>query len=216
MISPMLLQKLFFILFLATTSVGFSEQNPHSVALSHIKLGQPQEALAILAPLLENDPKPQTLELQGRAKFHLNDLNGALAAFDQAISADPKRASTHYHVGEVFFQQKRWSEALGAFRYALELEPKNKAPILNLIYCLIAMENFPTAHKWITTLDPSNELDPDYYFARAAMAAATEKPQEYIDVLRQARTLYSTEVFNRYEPNLLHVVKVIRSRQKEQ
>ncbi|MEM6601599.1 MAG: hypothetical protein AAF649_09465, partial [Verrucomicrobiota bacterium] len=60
-----------------------------------------------------------------------------------------------------------------------------------------------------------NDLKPDYYFARAAMAYATENPEEYVSVLRQARTIYSTQVFNRYEPDLLRVVQLIKNQRQE-
>ncbi|MEM6822414.1 MAG: tetratricopeptide repeat protein [Verrucomicrobiota bacterium] len=188
----------------------------YSNALSFYKSGQLEEALETVDKLLEeSEAYAPGRELKGRIYTAQDKLDLALEQFDKAIALDSKRASIHFYVGEVFFIQERWSEAYGAYRYAIEVDSEYRKPILKLIYCLIIMENYPRAHKWVTALNPTDELKPDYYFARAAMALATGTLDNYINALRQARTIYGTDTFNRYEPDLLRTTQWIKKRQKE-
>ncbi|MEM6884701.1 MAG: tetratricopeptide repeat protein [Verrucomicrobiota bacterium] len=186
----------------------------YSEALSHLKTRQLDQALLAINRSLEESETAAAYELKGRILSESGQSEAAMDSFQKVTELEPKRASVYYHIGQVYFKDELWSDAFGAYRHALELDPERKASILKMIYCLVIMENYPMAHQWLTTLDPTNDLTPDYYFARAAMAYATGTPEEYVNILRQARTIYSTQVFNRYEPELLRVVQQIKSRKQ--
>jgi tetratricopeptide (TPR) repeat protein len=188
---------------------------PYSEAITYYQTGKLDLALQSIDSALVEQDNAAAHELKGRIYAKMSKPALALQQFERVIELDPKRGSVHYFIGEVFFEQERWSEAFGAYRYALELDSEYRAAILKMIYCQIIMENYPIAHRWLTTLDPTNDLKPDYYFARAAMAFATDTPDQYVSALRQARTIYSTQVFNRYEPDLLRVVKQVSNRKKQ-
>ncbi len=188
-------------------------QEIYSEALAQFKSSQYEVAIQTVDRAEPESPqKIPLLELKGRILAALGKHEEALMEFQKVVALDDKRASAHFHVGEVFFSQKKWPEAFGAFRYALDMDSQYRTPILKMIYCLIIMENYPAAHQWISTLDPTDDMSPDYYFGRAAMELATGSMQEHNDLLRQARTIYSTEVFNRFEPDLLRVAKVLKER----
>ncbi len=187
----------------------------YSEALTHFKTRHFEAALDTIDQALKSDPSASAYELKGRILIELEQPEQAFEQFKTVTELEPKRGSVHYFIGEAFFKEERWSEAFGAYRFALELDPEYQASILKMIYCLVIMENYPLAHQWLTTLDPTNDLKPDYYFARAAMSYATGTAEDYIKVLRQARTIYSTQDFNRYEPDLLRVVQKVKSRQKK-
>ncbi|MEM6601790.1 MAG: tetratricopeptide repeat protein, partial [Verrucomicrobiota bacterium] len=173
----------------------------YSEALTYLKTRQLDKALAAIDASIQSSESAAAYELKGRILHAMGRTEAAMDSFEYVTRLEPRRGSVHFYKGEVFFKAKRWSEAFHTYRHALEIEPERKDSILKMIYCLVIMENYPMAHQWLTTLDPANDLKPDYYFARAAMAYATENPEEYVSVLRQARTIYSTQVFNRYEPD---------------
>jgi len=183
----------------------------YSIALSDLKAGQYPAALATIEQVLKEDPKSAAaLELKGRILTRMQRPAEAMQALESALASDPERPSIHFHMGRALFLESRWPEATGAFRHSLELDPENRDPILPLIYCLVVMENYPAAHQWVSTLDPTNESDPDYYFARAAMALAIDQPEDAMQVLQQARTIYSTEIYLQYEPDFLHLTQALR------
>jgi len=203
------------ILLLAGAPVSTLQADSYSEALTHLKTRQFDEALATIDRSISESGSAAAYELKGRILNGLNQPEAAMESFRKVTELEPKRGSVHYYIGQVFFKENHWSEAFTAYRHALELDPERKNSILKMVYCLVIMENYPMAHQWLTTLDPTNDLKPDYYFARAAMAYATGTPDEYISVLRQARTIYSTQVFNRYEPDLLRIVQILKKREKE-
>jgi len=202
-------------LFLSGLPTGSLLADSYSEALTHLKTRQLDSALLSINASIESTESANALELKGRILSEMNQHVEAMKSFQQAAELEPERGSVYYYIGEVYFKDQLWGDAFSAYRHALELDPKRKASILKMIYCLVIMENYPMAHQWLTTLDPTNDFNPDYYFARAIMAYATGTPEEYIDVLRQARTIYSTQVFNRYEPALLRVVQILKNRKKE-
>lgn len=199
-----------------TSAIHASETTPFSVALSDFKSGNLDAALQTINDWIHAEKDPANLiaahELRGRILTSKSDYPGALAAFQLVVDTAPDRASTHRYVGDVFFKMERWSEAFGAYRYAIELDAQYRDPVLKMVYCLVIMDNLPAAHQWISTLNPESDSRPDYYFARAAMSLVNGKADDYAAVLRQARTLYGPEVFAAHEPDLLVVLKAIRSR----
>lgn len=184
----------------------------YSEALTFLKTDQLNKALISIETSLQESKSAAAYELKGRILSELDKPEEALESMNQALQLEPERSSTYYHIGQIYFKDQQWADAYGAYRYAIELDPDYKNPILKMIYCLVVMENYPVAHQWLTTLDPTNDLKPDYYFARAATAYATGTAEEYISVLRQARTIYSTQVFNLYEPDLLRVIQTLKKR----
>ena len=55
--------------------------------------------------------------------YEKNDYRGAEAAFREVIRIFPDNAGSHYNLGLALEYQKRWSEAVDAYREAMRLNP---------------------------------------------------------------------------------------------
>ncbi len=65
----------------------------------------------------------------GYIQFHLNNDEGAITAYKEAIKINPHVFWFHYNLGLLYLKQNQSKEALREFRQALETNPK-----LTLIY----------------------------------------------------------------------------------
>jgi len=181
-----------------------------------LKSGKIDEALERVDALLVKTPaEPRTLELKGRILIAKNRPAEAMEFLFQAVEKKPDLYSVHYYLGDAAFKLGHWAEASQYYQIFLSKVPDGKQGVLKLIYCYLCSRNLPGAAKWITALDPVDELHPYYYFARAALAFATQKPREYQEALQQARTIYGNDVYSEFEPDLQYTLKTIKNNSAE-
>lgn len=171
------------------------------------KSGKLEKALQLADAYLVKNTDPKGLELKGRILHAQAKYNEAETFYFSALEKNPEMISPHFYLGEAAFKRRAWSESIQYFRFHLSKSKESKDSILKLIYSYLVTGNYPEAARWLTALDPVDETNPAYYFARAATAYSNQKSQEYNDVLQQARTIYGNEIFNSYEPDLLFLLK---------
>jgi tetratricopeptide (TPR) repeat protein len=176
-------------------------------ALVAFKTGKMEQALQLVDALLVKNPLPRGLELKGRILHAQGHYTEAENFYFSALEKDPELVSPHFYLGEAAFKRKAWSESIQYFRVHLGKAKESRDTILKMVYCYIAIGNFSEAARWNTALDPVDEFQPCYYFARAAMALSNGKQKEYTDTLQQARTIYGNDIYNTYEPDLLFLLK---------
>lgn len=184
-----------------------SPADDYQETLVAFKSGKLEQALQLADAYLIKNPDPKGLELKGRILHAQGKYNEAETFYFSALEKNPDMISPHFHLGEAAFKRRAWSESIQYFRYHLSKSQDSKNSILKLIYSYLVTGNYPEAARWLTALDPVDETNPAYYFARAATAYSNQKNQEYKDVLQQARTIYGNDVFNSYEPDLLFLLK---------
>lgn len=138
-----------------------------------------------------NDLFDVAVKLHGEGKFV-----EAVAAYREAISADPTDSNTYYWMGGALSGAKQYGDAIEAFQQAIRLNPRNHWATIELAstYCM--------AREW----DRAREA---YQVAEAKAADSTEKYntalgmgymflqqrlyEEAVKVLEQARHLYAVD-----------------------
>lgn len=191
-----------------TLMAAVGADDPFQEAFVAYKAGQLEEALQRVDALLAGEtPSARTLELKGRILHAQGRYDQAEPFYFQALEKDPTLASVHFHLGEAAFRRASWADALQYYSVHLGAQRGSRATALKLVYCFAASENLTDAGKWMQALDPSDELEPTYYFARAALALASGKPTAAEEALRQARTIYGNDTFNRYNSDFIFLQK---------
>ncbi len=85
--------------------------------------GKPQEALARLDAMLEQQPElAAALSLRAKILFALGQLDRALESIGQAVRSDPSRVESHYLQGAFLLNADRAAEAEQSLRRALALD----------------------------------------------------------------------------------------------
>jgi protein O-GlcNAc transferase len=93
-----------------------------------------EEALASFDKCLAITPEaPDTLCIRGNLLASLGRLDEALASFDRCISAAPAFAPAWLDTGMLLVRMKRYEEAAKVFARALELDPRIRYALGNLI-----------------------------------------------------------------------------------
>src|SRR5262249_15356873 len=74
---------------------------------------------------------PPAYRIRATANKSKGNLDQALLDIQQAIRHDPKNAYSFAVIGDIYYQLKKWIEALGAYQHCLELPPstENRANI---------------------------------------------------------------------------------------
>ena len=118
------------------------------------------------------------------------DWDGAEREFKQAMSLDPKDASSHYFYSySVLVPQKRFDEAVREMQRALELEPGSLAIAANYGGALTMARRYPEAK---VQLDQTLALDPKFTITRARLQDWYEIQGQFEDA-RQISLLNPSE-----------------------
>ncbi|MCY4091297.1 MAG: hypothetical protein OXF62_10805 [Caldilineaceae bacterium] len=99
------------------------------------------------APLAEPDRAlAVTLSAEGRSLFVTSDLNGAEAAFIDAISADPSYLPAHLGLTDVYlYQSQYWQQALQSAQNAIALAPEDSTALAYLAWAKQGAHHFDEA-----------------------------------------------------------------------
>lgn len=101
------------------------------------------------APLAEPDRAlAETLSAKGRSLFVTSDLNGAEAAFIDAISADPSYLPAHLGLTDVYlYQSQYWQQALQSAQNAIALAPEDSTALAYLAWAKQGAHHFDEAKE---------------------------------------------------------------------
>ena len=150
------------------------------------------EALAAFREAIDTDPAaaayPNAL---GLLYLELRRPDLALEQFVKAAGLDPRFADAHVNRGVALAEQRRWEEAVAAYRAALALPTIGSAYVAynNLGRALYNLKRLPEAEealRFAINLEPSQE--PAYYHMGLVLAAQG-RPEEAKMAYRQARLI---------------------------
>ena len=104
------------------------------------------EAVDVLNHLTEIDGN----HLEGHinlavAQVNTDDLQGAEQSYKQAIAIAPDAANPRYNLGNLYWQQERYEEALAAYAKSVELDPSDNDALYNLAITHIALNDADSA-----------------------------------------------------------------------
>src|SRR5215469_8902731 len=122
---------------------------------------------------------------QGEERRAAGDLDGALAAFTQAVAAAPSSAVAHNKLGTCYVDLQRWDEAFAEFSKASQLDPRY-AP---------AHSNLGNVYRERGRLDEAVArhqraigMDPDYWVAHQHLGVVFKQQGRIGDAVREFKT----------------------------
>ena len=102
---------------------------------------QPSAAVAPLRRAVELLPaQSRPRFLLGYALERSGDIPGAAESYEAALRLDPRDVESAVHLGELYYNQKKYTEAEAKFRSAIELQPKSPQALLGLAQSLDAQK----------------------------------------------------------------------------
>ncbi|HNQ85129.1 MAG TPA: tetratricopeptide repeat protein [Deltaproteobacteria bacterium] len=130
----------------------------------------------------------RTLELmnKGDRLRRKNDLEGAVAAYQEVIKETPDYAEAHLQLGELFYGAGRFDEAFAAMAKAQKLRPDDARLLNNMGSVLLAKDNAAEALNYFVQArrNSADYVEPLYNMACAY--AKLKKKDAALSSLRQA------------------------------
>lgn len=138
----------------------------------------------------------QTYYLLGLIARSQGRSDDALAFFQRVLATDPLDVGANVNAGQIYTQQRKYSEAIAAFRRAADSEPYNSTAIYNLAIALIREGRREEGQRLI-----------ERFQALQKSGAATSIGQNYLEQGRYAEALVSTgaepELVDTATPNIV-------------
>ncbi len=167
----------------------------------------PQDALAVLSPLLDDNPDSLTLELASDAWERTHDTDKAVDALRQAILLDPQNVNLYVDFATLAARHLSFQVGIGVVDDGISLQPK-AAPLYfarGMLYVQLgnydkAQSDFETAYQ----LDPTQSLT----LAAQGLAAAQQN-----DLARALAAVQKQLARTPSDPILLYVEADVLSHQ---
>lgn len=150
--------------------------------------------------------KPYQAEYEkGESLKRTGKWDAAIAAFDRAIELKPDFYEALLAKAEVSYQQKRFEDALNAWRIAQELQPSELFIRLN---CGLALWNLQRRDEAIAEFEQILSIDPNYARAGLCKAEILSDLQRYDEALAECDRLLASELKSdpHLEPELVKVL----------
>lgn len=133
----------------------------------------------------ENENHVAQVFQEGQKLAAENKIAEAIAQFSRVQLLQPNYAQTHNELGNCYFKQDKPELALQSFIKAVELDPTNRAAILNLSEPLKALNRQAEAIKLLTTFLKNNPEDVDAMTILAELYQETGKEDQVIEVYKE-------------------------------
>ena len=104
----------------------------------------------------------------------------AIAAYQQAIKLDPKKANYYYELGKIYRKQERYEEAIAAYQQAIQLDPKNARYHYELGEVYRKQERYEEA---IAAYQQATNLDPKDTFSHYELGNIYRKQERYEEAI---------------------------------
>lgn len=149
--------------------------------------GKFAQAESYWTDLIEEFPEnPALWSNRGNAKVSQNNLQSAIADFDQAIELAPTATDPHLNRGTAWEGLGEWEQAIADYRRVLELDPQDAMGYNNLGNAFAGQGEWPEA---IAYYQKATELAPNFAFARANYALALYQVGETAKSLQTMRNI---------------------------
>jgi uncharacterized protein (TIGR02466 family) len=120
--------------------VQSSAQQRFEAARGALEQGRPQEAVNLLAAVLQAEPRnPPSHHLLGLALMQLGDVEGAERALRASISFDKKKPAVYVGLSEALQRRGQAAEAEKVLRAALAVDRRHRGTVLALSQLLMAL-----------------------------------------------------------------------------
>lgn len=175
-----------------------NDHSPYHLALLDYKEGKYQEALDALKPLGNSaNTDERTAILKGRILTEMGQYEEGKKVLAPLLTPQGP-LDVALALGDLLLRQRDFNAAARVYDLGLTLKPGDPDLLLLMVYTRVGANDLTTASKIASRLKPLDPSDPSYYFAKAALAQATDKSAEADDNIQTVRTMYGITTTNHY------------------
>ena len=146
----------------------------------------------------------------GNVLFKKGDVDGALAEYQAAVSADRNDANAHTLVGNALFEKERYTEARAAWEQALALDGRARAAMQGLVMIALREHKEDEAKARLEQMLANQPRDAEALTALGKLLYAKGDLDGAEGHLRQAL------VFAQNDPSALYTLGLVLAKQKHE
>ena len=140
------------------------------------------------------DPKSAfVLNLIGAAYTKKQDYPAAKTYFEKSLDLSPGFFPSVFNLGELFFLQKQYAQALEYFANMLNRDPGNELLQFKVILCLLLTDQMEDAEKLLNRMRFPGD-GPAWYYAQAAVAFKKGQKGKSREIQSTAQTLFPGKI----------------------
>ena len=152
------------------------------------------EALGKLQEAEKLDPQSAfILNLIGAAYTKKKDYAAAKASFEKALAIDYSFFPAQFNVGELYFLQKQYPQALEYFTRMLNNDPGNELLQFKVILCLLQTDQIEDAQKLAARMKFPGD-GPGWYYAQAALKLKQGEKRKAAELISNATTIFPAKI----------------------
>jgi len=129
----------------------------------------------------------------GMEYLEQGDYENAIPKFKKAIEIDSKFAFAWDNLGVSYRQSNKYDEAIKAYKKSLDINPKGRLPLINIAVTYNLNKDYPSAIKYYKKFIALYNDDPEGYYGLGLILYTNNKPEEGLDNLIHAYTIYSDQ-----------------------
>ncbi len=141
-------------------ALAINSQDPNSLQLDGdllVKLGRPEEAIAIYKKILAIDPVNRfALTSLGYVSREAGHDQDAEKYFQKLAAAYPTLYVPYLALGDLYAAHKEFTKADAAYRKGYELAPNNSLIVAGGMNAAIETHQMPLAAEWLSRATPGN------------------------------------------------------------
>jgi tetratricopeptide (TPR) repeat protein len=203
------------LLFSVVTPASAEEKKPDRYmqlvgdAMSYVKFEAWEEMLASSEEAIRMAPdRTHAWELRAKALLELGSYEEARSSYEKLAGLMPEKTTfTLFNIGEVYFREGKYDEALANFRRYLVNESNASKKSLaqwKILLCNLKLGREKEANQFINSLEPQ-PFEPIYYYAHAARDFALGSKKEAHKDLIKAYRIYDDSTNTIYAESLIHL-----------
>ena len=171
-------------------ALALNPKDPNALQLNGdllVKMGRPQEAVAVYKNVLAADPDNQlALTALGSVSRELGHDREAEKYFQRLAVTHPQLYVPHLALGDMYTSHRDFARAEAEYKTAHRLAPGNRLVVAGGMNAAIEAHKFDLAGQWLSRATPAMQQDPQVMREQERYLTWTGKYQESATVGREA------------------------------
>jgi choline-sulfatase len=160
------------------------------------KLLNPREKIGVFNAL----NKAREMGMEGRAEEAVRDIRAI-------IDGDPELVDAYFSLGNIFYKERRFKDALAAFRQALERKPDDSFTVINMANSLMALGRADEAEKAVLDFLQKGFQDSQLYHLLGGLNFARKNYDKAIGYFDKCLSLNSESAASHNSLAAIYIVK---------
>ena len=156
------------------SALGYVGSFADPAKLKGKKLANPKEKITVFNEL----SRAREMGLDGKADEAIPIIQGIIAT-------DPDITEAYFSIGNILFQDHKFSEAIGYFTQVLDRKPDDSFAAINIALAFEGMGRFDEAEKFLLGHIGKGFTDPQFYFMLGNMSYVQKKYDQAIPYLEK-------------------------------